>query len=96
MSWSFNKNNVTANEVLSEIEKVTDTQFPPSIRSYVRDGIQSLQNQYGNDVKVSVNASGHLFTGESGNDETTTANISIRPESMQSGSTSQSRQQQYS
>lgn len=75
MSWSIN-----AEGTKVEVMKATDDTYgvPKGIKEYVGAGIDALVKRYGEDVKISINGSGHLFTGEEGNHDQTTAHLTVK------------------
>jgi hypothetical protein len=76
MSWSVHVYNEPA---ASAKEKVADTYGAPNgIIDYIHAGIDALVQANGEDVLVNVNGSGHLFTGEEGNYNVTSAAIEVK------------------
>lgn len=76
MSFSFYRTNMPAEEAKEAISH--DLQLPHPIKSFLRDGVFNLQRRFGKDVPVTITCSGHLFTGEEGNYDVTSATINVQ------------------
>lgn len=76
MSWSIHSiDGLPADEAM---QKIGDDQYiPEAIKEYIGDGVDALRLHYGEDVCVTISGSGHLHTGEDGNWDSTTANLTV-------------------
>lgn len=75
MSWSINNmTNVPADEVSDKLAEQQN--LPAAIGDYIELGADALARAHGDDVPVTVTGSGHMASGENG-DNTTTATVNV-------------------
>ena len=82
MSFSFSSSGQTIEVTTDKVEN--DLYLPDAIKEYLKQGIDALATRYGpeaeekgEEVLVNASAHGHLFNGEAGWSDVTTANINV-------------------
>lgn len=75
---SFSIYGVTSHTPAEAGEIVKASNAPDQIKEYVMVGLVALKKRYGDDVKVSINCSGHLHNGIEGDSPTTNCTVEVR------------------